>query len=411
MALAERAPERMRSPKKRRIFGWVGAVALLVALVLAWVLPWDWTPYGAGSAPDAAFNGAGRAVLEGGINRYWNGAWRDPGQTLGPFTVVRGRVYAPLASGRGIEAISAQNGRLIWRTRLVGVDASAPVVAGGRIFVAVGGGARVEALSARRGRRLWSRAIPGRGPSAEALDGGRLAVARGSRLWMLMVGNGRPAAELKTRSGLGDPRLLCTRGRLYEWGAGGIQAWSGGSSPARLWSAGLTEQPGSLVVGPGGVYVAEDGPREAIAAYASRTGRLLWRAGLGPSLGGVLGPLVYYRGGIYLGATGSDLIYALRAANGRIRWETDIAPDGVAAAPLPVNGNLLVADTAGVIWDLNLATGYTLSTREAPGPVGRMRPYLVGHSLYLETIVPKAGLYVMHLGLIAPGLSGWTKPL
>lgn len=424
MALAERASERKASPADRRsAWGWVGATALLTAVVLAWFLPWNLTPYGATRSANAAFNGAGRAVLEQGINRYWNGAWRDPGQALGPLTVVGGRVYAPLADGQGIEAVSAQNGRMIWRDRLVGVKASAPVVANGRVFVIADDGGRVDALSPRSGGIVWSRAVPGRGASAEAfLPSGLsrssvrsrprvLAVARGGRLWLFAARDGAPLGARRTLSGLLNPRLLVTPKRLYVWGAAGLEAWAAAPSPRRRWSAALAGIPGSLVVGPDGVYVAENGRREAIAAYSPASGRLLWRSGLGTSLGGVLSPLVYYRGAIYFGTTGSDLIYDLGARHGHIRWETEIAPDGVAAAPLPVQGALLVADNAGIMWDLDRATGYTVFARKIPGPAGRMRPYLVGHSVYLDTVGPKAGLYAMHVGMLAPELSGWTKPL
>jgi len=81
---------------------------------------------------------------------------------------------------------------------------------------------------------------------------------------------------------------------------------------------------------------------------------------------------------LYIGSSGGKF-FALRAANGAMRWRKDIG--GVACAPLVSGGLLYIATTEGVLVALDAQTGKQQWRYQSRGPI-EQTPTIVGDVVY-----------------------------
>jgi outer membrane protein assembly factor BamB len=107
--------------------------------------------------------------------------------------------------------------------------------------------------------------------------------------------------------------------RLFA-AAGGLRAWDARTGRP-LWQAELPRyEPRNVVVEGGRVLLAES----VALAFDAATGRELWR--FTPDANASLGWSAAGAGAFYFG-TASHRVYALSAADGRLLWSTDVAPE------------------------------------------------------------------------------------
>lgn len=106
---------------------------------------------------------------------------------------------------------------------------------------------------------------------------------------------------------------------------------------------------------------------------------------------------------VYLASALTDTLYALNAPTGNLLWQNQLGQEPPVTSPLPIAGQVIVADQYGVVWDLNQQSGQIQYFRKIAPTMAAQMLILVGKSLYLST--PRAVL-ALPLGRLAPGLAG-----
>ncbi len=399
---------------------WLLMMGLVGTMVAVWLLPWNFTPYGAAAATMFGFDASHQAVIERGLNRHWNSTWVDPGRSLRDLTVVRGRVYG-IRRASALVALSAKNGRLVWRRRLSGVANAPLLVVGGRVVLTTRGThPQVVAFSAADGRRLWSRPLGG--PAMAAASGGKLwlvgdgGVAKrslygGRLLWWLPV------------SGLTNPLPPIIAGRMLYFGGENRGRWYRLNLAERrlTWTLSLPAMVRSGVAAAGGktIYIPgvtrqPGGEMFSLVAVSEADGSVLWRRTLGAvgSATGV-GLPVLVGPACYLANPGTELVYAVRRTSGRLLWQDVLNRATLATVPLDVAGQLVVGDRQGRLWDLRASSGQVVSALRLPGagfPV--QMPFIAGKTLYASTFGANGGLLALQLGRVVPSLArGYPIPI
>ncbi len=393
-------------------------VVSLLALIVAgaWLLPWNLTPYGASGSPMAGFNGSHLAVVEGGINAYWNSYWRDPGLTLFDLRVVQGRVYGVEAHDR-VVAVSAKDGRRLWTRRLGHRIAGPLIIERGRIALTIGTktGWTLLVLATGSGRTLWRRPLAPQtkmvftqdrlltvsGPTIierSMTTGRRLDQFRIPSLGLVQsvmvradsvyVDQRRPAAESRVnwRSG----RLLWIR-RLPAGSRTGIAALSA----TRLYLPVLSLRSGTL----------------ALDAISLASGQVQWQRLLGvlpgpPGNGAQAGVAVLSDGTIDLASGLTNSLYAVDAATGNLGWENPLGQEPLTTTPVVVAGQVVVGDRTGMLWDVDQVDGLVEHQAKVSGTLFAEMPFLVGRSLYLATAGTGGGLWAIRMGRVVPTLAG-----
>lgn len=238
----------------------------------------------------------------------------------GGAAVAEGIVYVTTGAAE-VLALAAADGAVRWRVRLPQPARGAPTVAGGRIFVPT-----IEnhllALSTEDGRRLWT--------------------YRAGALTTIPLGLPAPAVEGETVvAGFGTGELVALRitdGRLL-WSE---SVGSGNASLADI--VGITGLPlidrGRVVAtGLSGTTIAVD----------LRSGRRLWER----AFGGPAGPVG--AGDWVFAVTRNAQALAVGREDGRIRWVTDLAPQGEGqpadpprfGRPIVAGGRILLPSSRG----------------------------------------------------------------
>ncbi len=312
--------------------------------------------------------------------------WRHafPTVTTGAYGVVGfagspavggGRVFVTGADGR-VYALAARSGRLLWQTDIRRPGETdflwgGPQAWRGRLFVGVSSAVdtsrergRVVALSTRDGRVLWDRSLVAyRGGGASVVP--VAAVDPGDGLIYVATGNPTPEPDNTTAPGPTPPGPDLYSDSIVALRAkSGRLVWYHQTTPHDshdldfIASVNLFPTSAGLAAGDGqknGVYYALD----------AQTGRLLWQRRLAPphtdtsvvataacSAGRIFVPTI----DVAPGGPAFGRLVALDAASGRILWVRRL-PAPSEAAPVVVGGFVFVADDAGDVFALQLATG------------------------------------------------------
>jgi len=240
-----------------------------------------------------------------------------------------------------------QTPALLWSTTL-DADASYPVIAGGRVFVttsAPGGsyGGDLYALDAATGKQLWSV------PSGKTGAGGVLG----------LVADGA--------------RVFCGYASRSDT-TGGVTAFSAAAGTL-LWTAKFEQNldiNGGLAAAGGTVYAATGNGE--VYAYRAATGTRLWRVhGKGLKFGGNASPLA--SGGVFYLCSDDkpQVLYAIRAADGRELWRKPLGAADDASWLAISDGVLFVGDSGsqntGYLAARNASTGEQLWKAAVTGGV------------------------------------------
>lgn len=269
------------------------------------------------------------------------------------------RIYAATGVGEAI-ALSAADGREIWRVRLTGPVRGAPTVTNGQMYV-VSIENRMVALSAEDGRRLWEH--QGINEVAALLGGAAPAVAGSTVLAPYSSG------ELYA--------LLAENGRVV---------WVENLASIRTLSAiaRLADIRGNPVIDRDLAFAVSHAGR--MAAIDLRTGARVWER----PIGSVHMPWV---AGDFLFVTGlSGEVVALARRDGRVRWVHRLPPfrdmedrkDPIQyTGPVLVGDRLLIGSSDGFVYAISPYTGQLLGSIE------------IGDPIYVSPVVADGSVYVL----------------
>jgi outer membrane protein assembly factor BamB len=221
----------------------------------------------------------------------------------------------------GAVALRAQDGQIIWATRVGGSNFVPQALADGVLY---GHDAKsIYALDADNGGLRWKYAPTGSTPA------GRIAVASG-RVYVGMHGSGNALHALDAASGAplwstamaaaSNPTVANGMVYLGSWGnmLYALQASDGAVCWRYTASVSIAT---ATTIADGVAYVNLDGPY----AFDAMTGVVFWHQALGAGQDVWFTPLVVAGNVVYLGRTdgqGNSVIYALNAATGATYWQT-----------------------------------------------------------------------------------------
>jgi len=277
--------------------------------------------------------------------------WRYGGKPLLEFPpiVVRNVLYFVDNDGTA-RALSAKNGRTIWKKKIARLNAATPTWSDGRLYLVNMEPGQVMALNAKNGHRIWRKSLPCRSESSPLVV--RKTVYFGCEdgaLYALRTANGRQLWKTSL-SGAVKASPAFSGGTLYVGDYGGAMSAVRARDGAIRWQTSALGpglgRAGSFYSTPtvawGRVYAGNNDSR--VYSFDARTGELAWTHSTGgwvysgPSAARVPGT----RPTVYIGSFDGN-VYALDARTGEARWTH--AMGGRIIGSLSVIGRIVYAAT------------------------------------------------------------------
>jgi outer membrane protein assembly factor BamB len=303
-----------------------------------------------------------------------------------PAVVWNGVAYVSDMSGR-LQALSMENGRVLWHRRSGYRTASSPGIDAKRgvlVTTSMSPG-DVKIMSMKTGRILWRSSIGRAEPSPVIRGGVAYFGAANGNVYALDLDKRRMRWVFHGGAKItGSPSLVGNRlyvgdyaGRVFALDIrNGRRLWTG-SAGSRVY--------GSVAAAGGRLFVPS--VFSGLSALSARSGRLLWRIPVGAYL--YSSPAVY-RGRVYFGAyTGS--VYAASVSSGRILWASS-AGGSVSGAIEVVGGNVYAGSFAGAVTAWHWRSGRKVWTfsdgRYVPVSGNGARLLIHGHRT-IYAVVPK----------------------
>ena len=253
---------------------------------------------------------------------------------------------------RANEVVAMQDGRELWRSRLVSQAFTAPFVAGGRVFV-LAADRSVNAFDGQTGRKLWTQQRPNeplvlRQSGVILAVGDTLVVGLSGRLAGLNPSNGSIRWEVPVAS----PRGINDVERLVDL-VGGVSR-VGDSVCVRAFQA-------------------------SVGCVNAASGSLLWTK---PANGveGIDGD-----DKLLFGTAADGTVQAWRRADGERVWSTDRLRYRGLTAPLLAGRSVVVGDATGFIHLLSREDGSLLNRLATDGSAIAATPVLAGSTLVAVT--------------------------
>lgn len=363
----------------------------------------EWPQSGGGAAKDP-----GHLAAADKLERAWStsigSGGTDEKALLSQPVVAGGRVFA-IDSDAEVSAIDPNDGRILW-SRSIGSDDDEAVFSGGIaaegdvIYAATGVGEAL-ALSAADGRELWRVRLSGPVRGAPTVANGQvyvvtlenrmiaLAAADGRRLWehqginevAALLGGAAPAVSGST--------VLApySSGELYALLAeNGRVVWVENLSSIRTLSAiaRLADIRGAPVIDRDLAFAVSHAGR--MVAIDVRTGARVWER----PVGSVYMPWV---AGDYIFVTSlNSEVVAMSRRDGRVRWVHRLPPfedmedkqDPIQyTGPVLVGDRLLVGSSDGFVYSISPYTGELLGHIE------------VGDAVYVSPVVADGTVYIL----------------
>ena len=346
MVQAPRGPSTSRASK-------VSSAAVRVLFAVAALIALGW--------PAARLTGQEAGVqmiaVEGEAAKYWS-RWRGPsGQGL--------------VTGSGYPDTWSATESVLWKIPVPGRGNSSPIVWGDRILLttAYDGGRRLSILAFRRsdGSRLWESFIPdGRSQPAHDKNGyaSSTPATDGERVYGYFGSRGLTAFDLNGKL-------------VWHQDLGRIDAYHGTAGSPLLYKNRI-------------IFYQDHGWGGFIAAFDTRTGRLLWRTNRHASAG--WGTAIAIRVGDHdeIIVNGENTVHAYNPDDGRELWRCNGTTYEV--IPTPVVGYGMVFCSSG-------RAGPTLAIR--PGGQGDVtRSHLAWRSPRGSPFVPSPILYGQYLYMV-----------
>lgn len=286
----------------------------------------------------------------------------------------------PVGADHALAAFELRTGKVVWQKWIDGDAISAPVASGEEIVVATFGGT-VYRFSQQEGRILAARRE--RATSAPTVDGDEIYFSK------RLDGAGEAAAEGLSASRLGGATRWLAERKRAAYLDSEIQARS------KMWADGLQLDAGN---GFGGG-----------APAAAKAGEALANVGQGSvsTLQAFQGSRIVKAGEWTYSTMGEEVICA-SAADGKRKWAHKLTGDlraeggALAAPPVPVGDNLLVATLSGELLLLDRARGEERGRFSLGHPI-RSQPVAVGGWIYAGT--QDGRLVALNTG--DPSITGW----
>jgi outer membrane protein assembly factor BamB len=268
--------------------------------------------------------------------------WLFSGKVLLEFPPIAANGNLFLVRNNGsLYSLDAETGKVRWKLRVGRCAASSPAYADRVVYVTVlstnsscssrSGNGRVIALTAGQGKRIWRRTLPSRTESSPIVANGTVYFGSESgTVYALSASNGSVKWTYKAGGAVKASPAL-SGGTLYfgdyggnmnaVWARTGRKRWSSGTSGASLgFSSGTFYSTPAVAFG----RVFAGNADNKIYSFGADTGELAWSKSTGgyvyssPAVASFpkVGPTVYI--GSYDGT-----VYALNAQSGSTRWTAD----------------------------------------------------------------------------------------
>jgi outer membrane protein assembly factor BamB len=362
----------------------------------------SWSQAG-GTAAHAMYH----LALPEGLTQRWAvdaGAASDMQRPLLAQPVVANGRIIVMDSELVLRAFRVQNGAPIWTRQLNtedGVFGGGLALANGRVYATTGAG-RVHAVDAKTGEMAWTTDVGTPMRAAPAIKDGALyavtivnetvalSAEDGSQRWSHqgieeqsgLLGSASPAVT--------DSSVLSaySSGELFALLAeNGRDLWSDSLAGVRRTSriSDMADIRGLPVVDRGSVFaVSNSGPMVSIDL---RTGARNWSRELASTaMPWAAGDYIYV-------LTTNSRVAAVRRADGKVRWVTEVAPyedleakeDPIHwSGPMVAGDRVILAGSHGLLAALSPYTGEFLGTMELPGPPA-VPPVIAQQTLYVLT--------------------------
>lgn len=277
--------------------------------------------------------------------------------------IVNSVVYGISNDGEAF-AVRRDNGKVIWRRQVSGLNASSPVYSDGKLYGVSLEPGTAFALSAETGELLWKRSLPSRSESSPLVADGRVVFGcETGQLFALDAQTGRTEWQTEVGGAIKAAPAL-ESGTLYIAAYGGILKAIDLTDGSEIWSAG--SQSGGLL-GSGNfyatptvafdrVYVGNTDGR--MYSFERRTGHLAWSRSTGAYVyaATVAADTPLTQPSIYFGSYDGQF-YALDARTGEVRWQRPVGGAVSGAASL-IGGTIFVSNLRKTTTlGLNAATG------------------------------------------------------
>jgi outer membrane protein assembly factor BamB len=361
-------------------------------------------------------------VFVGTGNQFFRPRAYRRDQILAATHIVRG------VGPNAVYAVDALDGHVVWQFATPGEDMATFVYRHGTLYVA-GGNGRVYALDARTGRLRWSVNIGSYVSMSSPAIAGSLLLVSGAHPYTLYAVTTTPPHRVwwarplpGVFAGSDDSSIAVSQGRIFLEGTtgNGRRSWThvfAYSTAGRLlWNTRIGEGPlprnievGSPVVVGDRVFAGSPLDNTE-AALSAATGRVLWRF---RALNPVASSVVVDHGVVYVADEGG-VVYALRAATGRMLMARPLGGRFAADDPVVVGNTLLLANENGQLdalplslWNPTLAYGGPELPWPANAPlaaeIGR------GEALFVGTTLSARGLSCSSCHFGAGTLPGFSR--
>lgn len=292
---------------------------------------------------------SGGRVYVGTGNQFFTPKAQRADARLSSRNLVRG--LGPNA----IYALSAQDGRVLWRVKTSGEDMPSFVLAGDTLYAVTGSG-QVLALNAETGVVRWSLALGSYVSMSSPVLVGRELYVSGAHPYRLYA--------------------IDVREHRVVW-AQDVPGVFGGSDDSSL-----AEAAGRLFVE--GTVGSKTRASTRLFSFDRHSGRMLWSLRLGggrlPRDIEVAAPTVAH-GLVLAGSPVADREVAVDMKTGKVRWTFDPhAP--IAESPAVVHGVVYVGDKSGTLFSLWLRNGAVRSLLDVGGTLAADYPVIIGDTLF-----------------------------
>ncbi len=325
-------------------------------------------------------------------------------------------------------ALDARTGKLRWRTPLIDIAMTTPVVAEGLVYIGTGGsetldrngnlrlrlqyahkelwgrpgGDEVIALSLKDGKPRWRFRTVGEDMPSPLYDRGRiifangdwhayaLRAANGSVLWrqnidgISTMASAMPAANHIIVAACADGIRKSTTIALNR------------SSGAPVWESPYGHCDATVTYGQNKIFTGNVEPtamkyvgRTVVAALAPQSGKPIWtyrspKTGVWTTLASDESAIAgtYDGGTYYQPAPLDDELLAFNASSGKLRWAFRTSGP-VKMSPVIKNGRLYVGDTTGVFYEIDANTGRLLKATPYKKPFSTSPPVIVGDTMFI----------------------------
>ncbi len=245
----------------------------------------------------------------------WTYSTGDERLTYATPTEVDGTVYVSTGFGPGnggfVHAVDAQSGEQVWRSEVGPQIFFGPAVADGAVIAASRDTNRIAAFDADTGEELWSHVHDETFISMPTVTDGVMYIGTST----------------------------------VDFTSGSVLALDATTGDVLWHTTGHGDSQGNTPVVYGDLVILGSHSHSTVSAYDRTTGERVWTQGIGAP---VTSAQLVTAGGVLLGGSQGQAVFALDAATGTPLWDHDM-PDNVLSSPATADALTVFADRRGNI--------------------------------------------------------------